>query len=137
MEETQEKRKILMVDDDAGFVEVVKERILSWGYECLTSSSGPEALSVLEAQAIDIVILDYMMPGMDGLAALREIRKKYKDLPVIMFTAHPDGRSLFGSKELHVNAFLPKLSSATDASTSLRSAILLVIAQQKDKRANP
>jgi CheY-like chemotaxis protein len=137
MEETQEKRIVLMVDDDASFVAVLKERILSWGYACLTSSSGPEALGVLESQDVDIVILDYMMPGMDGLATLKEIRKKYKDLPVIMFTAHPDGRSLFGSRELHVNAFLPKLSSTTDASTSLKSAILLVIAQQKDKRANP
>lgn len=137
MEDVQEKRKVLMVDDDAGFVEVLKERIQSWGYACLTSLSGQEALNVLASEAVDIVILDYMMPGMDGLATLKEIRKKYKDLPVIMFTAHPDGRSLFGSRELHVNAFLPKLSSAADTSVSLKSAMLLVIAQQKDRRANP
>ncbi len=88
---TAAARTILVVDDEFSVVETLSE-ILTWeGYVVVTAADGPTALAALAAGIPDVVLLDYMMPGMSGLEVLERIRTgpATADLPVIMMTAAP------------------------------------------------
>ncbi len=83
------KGKILVVDDEPDIVEVVKARLQLAGYEVLTASRGEETLARSLKEKPDLVILDIMMPGMDGFEVLRRLREgaETKFIPVIFLTA--------------------------------------------------
>jgi two-component system response regulator HydG len=118
------KIKVLIVDDEVDYLALMQERIESWGYDVVLAEGGKEALAIIKENKPDIVILDYLMPNMDGTAVLKEIRKSDQDLPVIMFTAHPDVKNIKGAQELGVSAFIPKLSTySSDIQATLRSAL--------------
>ena len=124
------KIKVLIVDDEADYLSLMQERIGFWGYEVFLAPDGKSALAMIKEKLPDIIILDYFMPGMDGVEVLRQIRKFNKKIPVIMFTAHADMKNIKGAQELGVSAFIPKLSAySTDIQTSLRS--VLAMAQKK------
>jgi len=108
------KLKVLLIDDDADFIKIMSLHIAAWGYELVTASSGKEAITSVKVDKPDIVILDYVMPDMDGMKVLRQIRKVNAGLPVIMFTANPDIKSIKGSKKLRVSAYVPKLCLYTN-----------------------
>lgn len=123
------KIRVLMVDDEVDFLSLMRDRIESWGYDLITVLNGKDAIDVIKKNQADAVILDYLMPQMDGVACLAAIRKIDKDIPVIMFTAHPDSSSIKGTENLGVTAFLPKLSAYSDVENSLKVA--LDISQKK------
>ena len=79
--------KILIVDDEDLIRELIKEHLEYAEFECLEARDGSNALRVLEQEKIDLVILDVMMPFMDGMSCLKEIRKRKLSTPVIMLTA--------------------------------------------------
>ena len=78
---------VLVVDDDRGLLSII-EGILSKDYEVTLAASGPEALKVLDNRSVDLVLLDIMMPEMDGLEVCAAIKGNpvTKDLPVIFLT---------------------------------------------------
>jgi DNA-binding response OmpR family regulator len=80
------KHLILVVDDEAPIVRLVKAKLYLDGYEVLTASRGEEALEMLHEQTPDLVVLDVMMPDMDGFETLRRIRQ-HSQIPVVMLTA--------------------------------------------------
>ena len=80
--------KILLVDDEAEFLEALSERMRARGMDVVTSASAREALETVEKGAFDAVVLDLMMPGMDGLEALRILKQKDPKLQVILLTGH-------------------------------------------------
>jgi len=80
--------KILLVDDEKDFLEVMSERIEARGMEVTTAESANTALEQVESGGFDAIILDLMMPGMDGLETLKAIKKKNPDLQVILLTGH-------------------------------------------------
>lgn len=129
-----DKIKVLVADDEADYLSLMQERIEFWGYEVILAPDGQTALTLIKEKQPDIIILDYFMPGMDGMAVLKEIRKFDQKIPVIMFTAHADIKNIKGAQELGVSAFIPKLSTySTDIQASLRS--VLAIEQKKIIRA--
>lgn len=79
--------RILVVEDDRGTRRLTEDILLDAGYEPITASNGLEALDVMERKHIDLMILDVMMPGMDGFELLRQLRGNGFDLPVLMLTA--------------------------------------------------
>lgn len=81
--------KILVVDDEPFIVELVKFNLESAGYEVITASDGHEALKLIEKDHPDLIILDIMLPGIDGMEICRALRFKMqtKDIPVILLTA--------------------------------------------------
>ena len=79
--------KVLMVDDEEQFRATTKKLLNRRGFETLLAGSGEEAIDKLKENP-DVVILDIKMPGMDGHQALKEIKKRSPDLPVIMLTGH-------------------------------------------------
>lgn len=118
------KVKVLLVDDEAGFLQMMGMRIIEWGYDLLQAQNGQEAVRMVKNEHPDIVVLDYMMPDMDGITTLRAIHKINKNIPAIMFTAYPDKVSAVKDAEkIGISAFVPKLSNCSDVQASLMSAL--------------
>lgn len=80
------KYLVLVVDDETRIVRFVRARLMEDGYQVLTANTGEAALEILENEQPDLVILDIMMPGIDGFETLRRIRRD-GDVPVIMLSA--------------------------------------------------
>ena len=81
--------KILVVDDEALLVKGIRFNLKSDGYEVITGSNGQEAVELTKSEAPDLVVLDVMMPVMDGLTACGKIRE-FSDVPIILLTAKAD-----------------------------------------------
>jgi len=83
--------KILVVDDDPDILEAVALILESQGYEVVTARDGVEGLANLKAEQPDLMILDLMMPKMDGFAVCKELQdprwSKYKDIPILILTS--------------------------------------------------
>jgi CheY-like chemotaxis protein len=82
---------VLVVDDHEAFLSFVEQGLLRHGHTPIIARSGAEALRRLETEPVEIVVTDVMMPGMDGIELLREIRSRRPDLPVIAMTGAGDG----------------------------------------------
>ncbi len=80
--------KILLVDDEEDFIQVLSERMESRGMTVVTAESGPTAIRKAEAEDFDAVILDMLMPGMDGIETLKHLLQVNPDLQIIMLTGH-------------------------------------------------
>lgn len=98
-----EKFRVLIVDDEVEFVETIVKRLRDRGLEAEGVHSGPEALSLLEGRDFDVCVLDYRMPGMDGIEALRLMKKKKPLMEVIMLTGHGSVES--GIQGLQLGAY--------------------------------
>lgn len=77
---------ILIVDDEEDMRTLVEMYLLNSGYHCLQAGNGKEAIECLEKEEVDLILLDIMMPEMDGFSVCEEIQKKY-DLPIIFVSA--------------------------------------------------
>ena len=79
-------KKIMVVDDEPDTVDLVKLVLEPEGFEVIPAYSGIECLEKLEVEKPDAVLLDIMMPGMDGWEVFHKIKDKYQDIPVAMLT---------------------------------------------------
>jgi len=89
---SREAKTVLVVDDDATQRELIADFLSAQGYRSLQAASAEEALSILRANPVHMVITDVRMPGLSGLEALREIRESFPVLPVLLITAYADVR---------------------------------------------
>lgn len=80
--------KVLLVDDEQEFIDTLAERMRTRGMDVKTSTSPKTALEMAEEGAFDAVVLDLLMPEMDGLEALKILKEKNPDLQVILLTGH-------------------------------------------------
>lgn len=99
--------KVLVVDDEVGIRDIIREYCLYENFEVLEAENGVEAIEKLKDENIDIIILDIMMPKMDGYSTLREIRKNY-NIPVIMLSARSEEYDKLLGFELGVDDYLTK-----------------------------
>ena len=100
--------KILLVDDDRDLLEMLLSIFRRAGYtKLLTASSGPEALRAWKENQPDLVVLDVMMPGMDGFSVLKEIRRTSR-VPVLMLTARGEAEDRIEGLEIGADDYLPK-----------------------------
>lgn len=98
---------ILVVDDELLIRKVIREYLESENYKVLEAENGLDALRVLTSNKVDLIILDIMMPKMDGFACLEEIRKT-KDTPVIMLSAMKEETDKLNSFNLGVDDYVTK-----------------------------
>lgn len=98
---------ILVVDDELLIRKVIREYLESENYKVLEAENGLDALRVLSSNKVNLIILDIMMPKMDGFACLEEIRKT-KDIPVIMLSAMKEENDKLNSFNLGVDDYVTK-----------------------------
>src|SRR5262249_18030563 len=107
MEADRIKRRVLIVDDEAGVRESLR-MVLKDTYDAVAVGSGTEALDTLGTSAFDVVLLDIVMPGMDGLELLEEVRSRYPRVPVIMLTATKTVKTAVGAMKLGAFDYVTK-----------------------------
>ncbi len=102
--------RVLVVDDEAGNRDLLGRRLQREGYAVLTASGGHEALAMAGREAVDVVLLDVMMPDLDGLAVLQRLKSDpaTRDLPVIMISALDDLGAIARCIEAGALDYLPK-----------------------------
>ncbi|HOF88429.1 MAG TPA: response regulator [Armatimonadota bacterium] len=103
-------KKILAVDDERHIVRLIQVNLERAGYTVITAYDGREALQKIEAENPDLVVLDVMMPYMDGLETLKRIRANpaTRALPVIMLTAKAQDQDVFQGYSHGVDIYLTK-----------------------------
>jgi two-component system alkaline phosphatase synthesis response regulator PhoP len=103
-------RKILTVDDEKHIVRLIQVNLERHGYEVVTAYDGREALQKVDEERPDLVILDVMMPYMDGFEVLQNLKRNpgTRDIPVIMLTAKAQDADVFKGWQSGVDCYLTK-----------------------------
>lgn len=122
--------RVLLVDDEKDFVEMLGLRLEEAGENITPAHSGQECLNVLEQKEIDVVVLDILMPGMDGIATLKEIKRRFPLVEVIMLTGHGTTESAVQGLKLGAFDYLLKPAHFGELTAKLESA-----RQRKDEQA--
>jgi DNA-binding response OmpR family regulator len=104
------KRKILVVDDDPTMVKLINVNLKLNNYSVVEATSGEQALEVLSNEALDLVVLDIMMPGVDGWEVLKRIRSdtETEEMPVILVTAKTQDSDVIRGWELGADEYVIK-----------------------------
>ena len=118
--EIQGSRRLLVVDDDRKLAQLIRDYLTPMGYEVELRHNGPDGLAEALASPYEAVILDVMMPGMDGISVLRELRKK-SDVPVLMLTALGEEADRIVGLEIGADDYLPKTFSSRELLARLRA----------------
>jgi len=92
--------KVLIVDDEEDFLEVMAERIRIQGMEVLTATSAEEALKMIAKESYDAVIMDFMMPVIDGFKALKLLKEKKPEVQIILLTGNVPEQKRIEAKKL-------------------------------------
>jgi DNA-binding response OmpR family regulator len=116
------KPKLLLVDDEEMFLEFLSRRLISYQYDVTTCLSGEKALEMIMDHDFDVVILDVLMPGMDGIETLREIKKIKPLTEVIMLTGHASRESGIEGMELGAHDYLSKPCNTEDLIAKINDA---------------
>ena len=102
------RKKILVVDDEVEFLDMIKLRLEANDYEVVTATNGKDALEALKKHKPDAVLLDVLMPGMNGLEVLKRIRSEDKDLPVFIITAFSSEERFELANRFNASGFIVK-----------------------------
>jgi len=106
----ENKKKILLVDDEFELVKMIKFRLEAGGYSVITAYNGQEALNKARQEKPDLIILDLMLPKIDGYKVCRMLKfdKKYRHIPIILFTARAQETDRDMGKEVGADAYIVK-----------------------------
>ena len=115
-------KKVLVIDDEAKIVEICKDYLNAAGFEVITANTGPQGLSSALAERPDLIVLDLMLPGMDGLDVCRELRKS-NNIPIIMLTARVEETDKLVGLELGADDYMTKPFSPRELVARARSVL--------------
>ncbi len=115
--------KLLVVDDEKGFREALKDNLEQEGYSVDITAGGRAALDALKAERYALVVLDVMMPDMDGFSVLEELRKTDKKTPVIFLTARSLEEDKLQGLELGADDYLTKPFSVMELIARIRTVL--------------
>jgi DNA-binding response OmpR family regulator len=124
--------KILVADDDKDIVETLQSRLTREGYEVVVAFDGKEALVKVEKDNPDIILLDLVMPKLNGFEVLKEVRQKHKDKwrPVIIVSAKTELESLRQCYGLEADHYLTKPCSIDKVLRGIETMISLIPLRQ-------
>ncbi len=114
--------KILVVDDEANIVRLVKAYLDQEGYEVYTATDGPAALKAARTYRPDLIVLDIMLPGMDGLEVLAQLRRE-SDVYVILLTAKTEETDRVVGLTLGADDYVPKPFSPRELVARVKAAL--------------
>ncbi|NET08704.1 MAG: response regulator transcription factor [Merismopedia sp. SIO2A8] len=117
-----DKKRILVVDDEHAIRQILATRLSMGGYEVSVAANGEEALKVFEEVLPDLVVLDVMMPKLDGLAVCRELRKS-SDVPIIMLTALGEIADRITGLEMGADDYIAKPFSPKELEARIKAIL--------------
>jgi len=122
-----DKSAILVVDDEVTYCDVIADILGSYGFATHIAYSAAGALALLDSVMPDLVLLDVMMPEIDGLTMLRQLRSQseWTDIPVIVASAKVQSEDISAAFEAGADVFLPKPFTAKELRTALREFVLV------------
>ena len=115
-------KRVLVVDDDVKTVELVKLYLSRDGYRVLSAYDGVEALRLARESHPDLIVLDLMLPGIDGLAVCRTLRDE-SDVPIIMLTAKTTNRDKLAGLDLGADDYVTKPFSPKELAARVRAVL--------------
>ncbi|AKL95611.1 transcriptional regulatory protein WalR [Clostridium aceticum] len=120
-----DKRRILVVDDEEHILELIKFNLEKNGFYVLTSDNGEDCVDLLHNNVVDLVILDLMLPGIDGLEVCKEIRKieGLNKLPIIMLTAKSEETDRILGLELGADDYVTKPFSVRELVARVKAVL--------------
>jgi DNA-binding response OmpR family regulator len=133
MAKTPVKAHILVVDDERRLVGLLRHNLESVGYSVSTAADGTTALALVESQELDLVILDLMLPDVDGYEVCRQIRE-YSDVPIIMLTARSDQSEKVRGLDLGADDYLTKPFDAKEMLARVRAVLRRTKVPQQSKK---
>ncbi len=116
-------RKVLVVDDDPALHQVIKGALANEGYVLLHATDGKKGLELLAREEVDLAIIDYVMPEMDGLDLLDQLRRDHPDMKTIMTTAFGTPEAVLGALRKKVCDFLVKPFGIADLRAAVSAAL--------------
>lgn len=115
-------KRILTVDDEPRYLRLLEANLKTEGYAVVTASDGLQALDVFSAQPVDLVLLDIMMPRLDGFGTCQRIRE-FSNVPIIMLTAKGEEQDRVKGLDLGADDYLVKPFSATELLARVRAVL--------------
>jgi DNA-binding response OmpR family regulator len=100
-------KKVLLVDDETRMLDLLSLYLSPQGYSCIKKTTAQEAIRYLETEKVDIILLDVMMPEMDGWGACKKIRKQW-DIPIIMLTARSEKMDIVKGLNIGADDYISK-----------------------------
>ena len=125
--------KILIVDDEPRIRELISEHLQHEGFACEEATDGSAALAALSVGGIDLVILDVMMPFVDGMTCLREMRKRKIDTPVIMLTARGEEYDKLAGLEGGADDYVVKPFSPRELVARVKVVLARILPREKQE----
>ena len=114
--------KVLIVDDEKDFLDILSERIRARGMDVSTATSAENALNMIEAESYDVVIMDYMMPALDGFKALKLMKAKQPEMQIIFLTANVPDEKYIEAKALGALDVIEKPPDLKDLIEKIKKA---------------
>lgn len=127
--------KILVVDDEALLVKGIRFNLQNEGYEVITGSDGLEAVKLVQEEKPDLLVLDVMMPNMDGMTACSKIRE-FSDIPIILLTAKTDDMDKLMGFDHGADDYLTKPFNILELKARIRALLRRTAAAGKKEEEN-
>jgi len=115
--------RVLVIDDDPGVRDYLEALVSRQGYQVFAADGGEEALRKLEESRPDLITLDVVLPGMDGLETLRELKKRLPEVPVVMLSGHGQARTIVEAMRLGASDFLRKPFEVEELEVACQKAL--------------
>ena len=115
-------KRILIVDDEPRYLRLLEANLKTEGYMVVTAADGLQAIDVFSAQSVDLILLDIMMPRLDGFGACQRIRE-FSNVPIIMLTAKGEEQDRVKGLDLGADDYLVKPFSATELLARVRAVL--------------
>lgn len=115
-------KRVLIVDDEPRYLRLLEANLRTEGYEVVTAQDGQQAVDVFSGQPIDLVLLDIMMPRLDGFGATQRIRE-FSSVPIIILTAKGEEQDRVRGLDLGADDYLVKPFSATELLARVRAVL--------------
>ena len=125
----ENSKTIMVVDDNPDIITIVRTILEGKGFNVLSASSGPECLDSVKSQKPDLIVLDIMMPEMDGLEVLTRLKStsEFNNIPVVLLTAKVQYEDVLGGYKLGADYYITKPFT----STQLINGINLLLGENK------
>lgn len=130
-----DKKRILVVDDEMSIVNILKVNLEKGGYDVLTAMDGEEGLITALTEDVDLVLLDVMLPKMDGFEVCKKIRQK-SEVPILMLTARSEEIDKILGLELGADDYVTKPFSVRELMARVKANLRRTVSQIDDKGAS-